>query len=102
MQQFMRVALSSVGTLVRRLAVLAVGVAVSKQWVSGEWSDILITLLVAAMLAGLEWLIFNVRGRGAATLQDTINHYVGAPVLDRDKWVDYNTVTEVQKLLPPK
>ena len=64
--------------------------------------DLAVTLVAGAILAGLEWLIFDLRGRGAATLQETINHYVGVDVLTKDKWVDYDTVTEVQKLLPPK
>lgn len=102
MKAFMQSALGSVGTIVRRLAVLVVGAAVSRQLMSDQWAELAITLVAGAILAGLEWLIFDLRGRGAATLQETINHYVGVEVLQKDKWVDYDTVTEVQKLLPPK
>jgi len=102
MKMFMQVALSSVGTAVRRFAVFFVGIVISHQASLGQWADLLVSLVGGAILAFLEWLIFNVRGRGAATLQETINHYVGEDVLVKDKWVDYDTVTEVQKLLPPK
>ena len=102
MQQFMTAAISGVGTLVRRLAIVAVGAAVSHQWVTGEWTDMLVTLLAGALLSGLEYVIFNLRSRGSATLQEMINNYVGAPVLKKDSWVDYNTVTQVQNLLPNK
>ena len=102
MKMFMQAMMSSAGTVIRRLAVFLVGILISHQASLGQWSDMLVSLIAGAILAGLEWLVFNVRGRGAKTLQETVNHYVGADVLTKDSWVDYDTVTKVQSLLPPK
>lgn len=98
---FIQALLSGTGTAVRRIVLVICSMAMEHHWLSSAWSDVVAKLLVLATMAGIEWLLFSYRTRGGRHLQDLINDYAGSTVVQRDGWIDVETLDAVKRLLPP-